>query len=79
MDGFPMPVAHGARSCTPGWVADMARIGQGGNDRYGYGVRMMMGINPTGGATGAFWGRFFENGHDTHVFTLTPVPVTPAA
>ena len=33
MDGFPMPVAHGARSCTPGWVADMARIGKGGNDR----------------------------------------------
>jgi len=52
MDGFPMPVAHGARSFPPGWVADMARIGKGGNDRYGYGVRMMMGINPTGGATG---------------------------
>jgi len=33
-----------------------------------------------GGETvGAFWGRFFENGHDTHVFTLTPVPVAPAA
>ena len=27
----------------------------------------------------SFWGRFFENGHDTHVFTLTPVPVAPAA
>ena len=26
-----------------------------------------------------FWGRFFENGHDTHVVTLTPVPVAPAA
>ena len=29
--------------------------------------------------TAPFWGRFFENGHDTHVFTLTPVPVAPAA
>src|SRR6266446_4499307 len=33
--------------------------------------------DPEGGP--AFWGRFFENGHDTHVFTLTPVPVAPAA
>jgi hypothetical protein len=32
-----------------------------------------------GGSLTAFWGRFFENGHDTHVFTLTPVPVAPAA
>ena len=52
MDGFPMPVAHGARSCTPGWLADMARIGQGGNDRSCYGVRMMMVINQHGVATG---------------------------
>jgi hypothetical protein len=27
----------------------------------------------------SFWGRFFESGHDTHVFTLTHVPVAPAA
>jgi hypothetical protein len=27
----------------------------------------------------AFWGRFFESDHDTHVFTLMHVPVTPAA
>jgi DNA-binding winged helix-turn-helix (wHTH) protein len=27
----------------------------------------------------AFWGRFFESGHDTHVFTLTHVPVALAA
>jgi hypothetical protein len=32
-DGFPLPVAHGARSFTPGWLADITRIGQGGNDR----------------------------------------------
>lgn len=34
MDGFPIPVAHGARSFPPGWRADIARIGQGGNARY---------------------------------------------
>ena len=52
MDGFPIPVAHGARSFNPGWLADIARIGQGGNDRYFYGVRMMMVIHQNGVATG---------------------------
>jgi hypothetical protein len=52
MDGFPMPVAHGARSFTSGWLADIARNGKGGNDRYFYGVRMMMVINQYGVATG---------------------------
>ena len=52
MDGFPIPVAHGARSFNPGWLADIARIGEGGNDRYFYGVRMMMVINQHGVATG---------------------------
>ena len=52
MDGFPIPVAPGARSFTPGWLADMARIGQGGNDRYCYGVRMMMVVKQTGVAMG---------------------------
>jgi len=52
MDGFPMPVAHGARSFNPGWLADIARIGKGGNDRYFYGVRMRMVINQNGVATG---------------------------
>jgi hypothetical protein len=52
MDGFPMPVAHGARSFTLGWLADIARIGKGGNDRYFYGVRMLMVINQHGVATG---------------------------
>jgi hypothetical protein len=52
MDGFPIPVAHGARSFNPGWLADIARIGKGGNDRYCYGVRLMMVINQTGVATG---------------------------
>ena len=52
MDGFPIPVAHGARSFTPGWLADIARIGKGGNDRYFYGVRMLMVIDQNGVATG---------------------------
>jgi hypothetical protein len=52
MDGFPIPVAHGARSFTLGWLADIARIGKGGNDRYFYGVRMLMVINQHGVATG---------------------------
>lgn len=52
MDGFPIPVAHGARSFSPGWLADIARIGKGGNDRYFYGVRMMLVINQHGVATG---------------------------
>jgi hypothetical protein len=52
MDGFPIPVAHGARSFHPGWLADIARIGKGGNDRYFYGVRMVMVIKQDGVATG---------------------------
>jgi hypothetical protein len=52
MDGFPIPVAHGARSFNPGWLADLARIGKGGKDRYFYGVRMMMVVNQEGVATG---------------------------
>lgn len=50
--GFPMPMAHGARSFHPGWLYDIARIGTGGNARYFYGVRMLMVIRRSGGATG---------------------------
>jgi hypothetical protein len=52
MDGCPIPVAHGARSFTPGGLADIARSGKGGNDRYFDGVRMMMVVNQHGVATG---------------------------
>lgn len=52
MDGFPIPVAHGARSFHPGFLADIARIGKGGNDRYFYGIRMMMVVSQDGVATG---------------------------
>ena len=34
MDCAPVPVARGARAFHPGWLADIARIGKGGNDRY---------------------------------------------
>jgi len=36
IDGVPVRVAHGARSFHPGWLAEIARIGKGGNDRYFY-------------------------------------------
>lgn len=52
MDGFPIPIARGARSFHPGWLADIARVGKGGNDRYFYGVRMVMVISQHGVATG---------------------------
>ncbi len=52
MDGFPLPVAHGARSFNPGWLAAIARLGKGGNDRYCSGVRMMMVSKQHGVATG---------------------------
>ena len=52
MEGFPIPVAPGARSFHPGWFADIARIGKGGNDRYVSGVRRMMVISGHGVATG---------------------------
>jgi hypothetical protein len=52
MDGFPIPIARGARSFRPGWLAGIARVGKGGNDRYFYGVRMMMVISQSGVATG---------------------------
>jgi hypothetical protein len=52
MEGFPIPVAHGARSFHPGWLAEMARSGKGGNARYFYGLRMLMVISHRGVATG---------------------------
>ena len=52
LDGCPLPVAPGARSCTPGWWAAMARIGQGGHDRSCSGVRLLMVLHQPGGATG---------------------------
>jgi transposase len=52
MDCVPVPVARGARSFHPGWLADIARIGKGGNDRFFYGLHLLLVINRSGAATG---------------------------
>lgn len=52
MDCVPVPVARGARSFRPGWLADIARIGKGGNDRYFYGLRLLLTVSRCGVATG---------------------------
>lgn len=52
MDAVPVPVAHGARSFHPGWLADIARIGHGGNDRFFYGLHLLLVSSASGLATG---------------------------
>lgn len=52
MDCVPVPVARGARSFHPGWLADIARIGTGGNDRYFYGLHLLLVVSASGVATG---------------------------
>jgi hypothetical protein len=52
MDAVPVPVAHGARSFHPGWLADLARIGHGGNDRYFFGLHLLLVTSSSGLATG---------------------------
>lgn len=52
MDCVPVPVARGARSFHPGWLADIARIGKGGNDRYFYGLHLLLVVSASGVATG---------------------------
>ena len=52
MDCVPVPVARGARSFHPGWLADIARIGKGGNDRYFYGLHLLLIASASGLATG---------------------------
>jgi hypothetical protein len=52
MDCVPVPVARGARSFHPGWLADIARIGKGGNERYFYGLHMLLLVSTNGVATG---------------------------
>lgn len=52
MDAVPVPVAHGARSFHPGWLADIARIGKGGNDRYFFGLHVLLVASSSGVATG---------------------------
>ena len=52
MDAVPVPVAHGARSFHPGWLADIARIGHGGNDRYFFGLHLLLVSSASGLVTG---------------------------
>ena len=52
MDRVPIPIARGARSFHPGWLADVARIGKGGNDRYFYGLHLLLAVSADGVATG---------------------------
>ena len=52
MDCAPIPIARGARSFHPGWLADIARIGKGGNDRYFYGLHLLLVVSSSGAATG---------------------------
>jgi hypothetical protein len=51
-DGVPVPVARGARCFHPGWFADIARVGKGGNDRYFYGLRLLLVLSTRGIARG---------------------------
>ncbi len=52
MDCVPVPIARGARAFHPGWLADIARIGKGGNDRYFYGLHLLLVVSASGVATG---------------------------
>ncbi len=52
MDCAPVAVARGARSFHPGYLADIARIGKGGNDRYFYGLHVLLVVSASGVATG---------------------------
>lgn len=48
LDCVPVPIARGARSFHPGWLADIARNGKGGNERYFYGLRLLVSVAASG-------------------------------
>jgi len=52
MDGVPVRLAHGARSFHPRRLAEIARIGKGGTDRYFYGLHLLLTVSRTGLTTG---------------------------
>ena len=52
MDCAPIPIARGARSFHPGWLGDIARLGKGGNDRYFYGLHLLLVVSASGVASG---------------------------
>ena len=55
LDCVPVRVAHGSRSFHPGWLADIAAIGKGGNDRYFYGLHLLLVVSASGPPTGWTW------------------------
>ena len=48
MDCVPVQVARGTRSFHPSWLADIARMGKHGSDRYFYGPHVGLVISSTG-------------------------------
>ncbi len=52
IDCVPVPIARGARSFHPGWLSDIARRGKGGNDRFFYGLRLLLAVSARGLITG---------------------------
>ena len=50
MDCVPVPIARGARSFHPGWLADLARNGKGGNEHYFYGLHLLLVVAASGAA-----------------------------
>jgi transposase len=52
MDCVPIAVAKGARSFHPGHIPDIARVGKGGNDRFFYGLHLLLVVSASGPATG---------------------------
>jgi hypothetical protein len=52
IDGVPVRLAHGARSFHPRRLAEIARIGKGGTDRYFYGLHLLLAISSAGSVTG---------------------------
>jgi hypothetical protein len=52
MDEVPVRLAHGARAFHPRRLAEIARIGKGGTDRYFYGLHLLLVVSRTGLTTG---------------------------
>ena len=52
MDCVPIAVAKGARSFHPGHMPDSAKVGKGGNDRFFYGLHLLLVVSANGSATG---------------------------
>jgi hypothetical protein len=49
---LPDHVAHGSRSFHPSWLADVASISKGGDDRHFYGLHLLLVVTASGLPTG---------------------------